>query len=74
MNPWYMAVSEASSICIAQLQLSALRGVGALLMFIGVWSKEGVGAVLSTLSIYQVCSLLWMRWIWMESGRCRPSK
>jgi hypothetical protein len=57
MDLWYMVASEAGSMYIAQLKLSVCGGVGALLMFIGVWSREGVCEVLS-LSVYPVCSLL----------------
>jgi len=74
MFPWYMVTSEASSMCIAKLQLSVCGVVGALLMFIDVWSREGVCEVLSALSVYQVYSLLWMQWVWVGSGRSRPSK
>jgi hypothetical protein len=53
-----MADSDVSSMCMVQLQLSVCGGVGAPLMIIGVFSREGVGEVLSVLSVYQICNLV----------------
>jgi hypothetical protein len=73
MDPWYMTDSEVSSMCIAQLQSYVCGGAGARLMSIGVWRMAGVCGVVSVLSEYQVCSLVWMHWVCVGSGRLRPS-
>jgi hypothetical protein len=44
-----------------------------MLMSIGTWRMVGVYGVVSVLSEYQVCSLVWILWVWVGSGRLRPS-
>ncbi len=72
MRPWYMAVSDARSICMAHLQPFVCVGVGGRIMVgVSVWRMGIEDLVVSdayhVLSILLIFVIVWGMWSWSPS-------